>query len=221
MDGVPDKKQIKLLIKSVRQTDSELLSAIEARKDDIAQLRRAADQFIQENRKAELESMDVEMLAQGKQGIRVSYLKNAGIHNIYQLSQLSRTQIEALDGIGAQGAAKIYELTKQIVKNSRENLSVRIQADDPDKADDVLVTALYRLVVGEQHRNQFEILYETHHKALMKELALAQKAAGGISWFFASKQEKEAAVQAAESLQQRFAGDFCGGKVLDAYKAVA
>ena len=133
MANKPDKKQTKTLLQHTKERDSWLKTAIDEEKEEVAQLRRAADQFINEKRKAELEGMDVEMLAQGKQGIRVSYLKNAGIQNIYQLSQLSRAQIEALDGIGAQGAARIYELTKEIVKNAREKMSVRIEADNPSK----------------------------------------------------------------------------------------
>ena len=94
-------------------------------------MRRAADQFLNARIQATLETMDVEMLTQGKQKIRVSYLRSAGIKNMWHLSKMSRQQIEALYGIGAQGAAAIYDLTKQIVKNAKEKLSVRIQTDSP------------------------------------------------------------------------------------------
>jgi len=217
----PDKKQIKALLKRTKERDSWLKTAIDSEKEEIAELRRAADQFISEKRRAELERMDVEILAQGKQGIRVSYLKAAGIQNMHQLSGLTRAQIEALDGIGAQGAGRIHELTKQIVKNTRETMSVRIDADNPSKADDVLVSALYRLILHKEQRDFLQPLYEQHHKALTKELAQAQKICGGFRWFFASKQERETSLAAVDALHLRLEGEFGDGTYVETYEQVS
>ena len=221
MGNRPDKKQIKALLKRTKELDSWLKIAIDSEKEEIAELRRAADLFISEKRRAELESMDVELLAQGKQGIRVSYLKAAGIQNMYQLSGLTCAQIEALDGIGAQGAVRIHELTKQIVKNTRETMSVRIDADNPSKADDTLVSALYRLILHTEQRDFLQPLYEQHHKALTKELAQAQKICSGFSWFFASKQERETSLAAVDALRLRLEGEFGDGTYVEAYEQVS
>ena len=139
-------------------------------RDELARLRKAADQFLDEKFKAALQEMDVEILNQDKQKIRVSYLRSTGIQNIWQLSRLSRQQLEALDGIGAQGAAKIYDL---------------------------------------------------HHKALTKEIAVAQKATGGLSWFFATSKEQTAALAAAEALCQRLSGEFGDPAMQQTYQAVS
>ena len=176
MSNKPDKKQIKSNIKQTQQIDSRLQAALAGEREELAQLRRAADQFLNARIQATLETMDVEMLTQGKQKIRVSYLRSAGIKNMWHLSKMSRQQIEALDGIGAQGAAAIYDLTKQIVKNAKEKLSVRIQTASPTKADNALVAALYCVIVHDQQRQMIKALYERHHKTLAKEIAAAQKA---------------------------------------------
>ena len=217
----PDKKQIKANIRQTQQIDRRLKAALDEERDDLAQLRKAADQFLNAKIQATLESMDVEMLTQGKQKIRISYLRTAGIQNMWQLSKMSRQQLEALNGIGTQGAAAIFDLTKQIVKNAKEKLSVRIQADDHTNADNTLVAALYRVIVHSQQRLQLEKLYQQHHKLLTKEISAAQKAAGGFSWFFASAKERETALAAAAALQDRLNTDFNDLSLLDSYTAVS
>ena len=220
MGSKPDKKQIKSNIKQTQQIDRRLKAALDGEREELIQLRKAADLFLNTRIRESLEAMDVEMLTQGKQKIRVSYLRSAGVQNMWQLSKMSRQQIEALDGIGAQGATIIYDLTKQIVKNTKEKLSVRIQTDSPTKADDALVAALYCVIVHGQQRQQIKSLYEGHHKPLAKEIAAAQKAASGFSWFFASAKERETALAAAAALQERLDGEFGDLSLLDAYEAV-
>ena len=221
MSNKPDKKQIKNAIKQAKEIDNRLKAAIDAEKEEITRLRREADAFYNAKLQAVLEDMDVEMLSQGKQKIRVSYLRSNGINNIWQLSKLSRQKLDAIDGIGTQGAAKIYDLTKQIVSNTREKLSLRINTDDPTKADDNLVNALYVLVSHKEQRKELQRLYKQHHKILIKEIAQAQKASGGFSWFFASSKEKESALSAVNSLNERLAGEFGDTTVLDEFDAVA
>ena len=205
----------------MQQIDRRLKAALDGEREELAKLRKAADQFLSARIQASLEAMDVDMLTQGKQKIRVSYLRSAGIQNMWQLSKMSRQQIEDLDGIGAQGATAIYDLTKQIVKNAKEKLSVRIQSDSPTKADDALVAALYCVIVHGQQRQQIKSLYEGHHKPLAKEIAAAQKAASGFSWFFASAKERDSALTAATALQDRLDSEFGDLSLLEAYDGVA
>lgn len=216
----PDKKQIKSVIKQTEEIDRRLKTAIEEEKEEIALLRREANTFYDEKFRAALCNMDVEMLSQGKQKIRISSLRSAGIDNIAQLSKMSRQQLEKLEGIGAQGAAKIYDLTKQIVKNTKEKLSLRIQSDNPTKADDALVRALYCLIVHTHQRVELSRLYEQNRKALTKEVAQARKARNGFSWFFSSAKEREEALAAAEALESRLSGEFGDITVLDEYQEV-
>ena len=221
MSDKPDKKRVKNLISRSRELDGWLKTTLDGEKEELAQLRRAADRFVADKFQSALEAMDVEMLAQGNSGIRVSYLRSAGIQNIFQLSQKTKAQIEALEGIGPQGAEKIYTLTKQITKNTRDKLSLRIQADDPTPADDALVQALYLLLVRSGQREQLRRIYDAHHKSLAKELTQAQPACGAVSWFFASKQERAAALEAAAALEQRLAGEFGDPTLREAYEAAA
>ena len=220
MSERPDKKQVKNLIKRAQSIDAGFKTAIDSEKSEIASVRRAVDVFYNDKLKAELESMSVDMLSQGKQGIRVSYLKDAGINNIYELSQLSQVRIEALEGIGAQGAGKIYTLTESIVENTRKKMSVRIQVDSPSNADDTLIRALYQLIVHGDMREVMVPLYQANHKDVTKEIAKATKASGAMSWFFASKKEREESISAISSLTARLSGEYGDKTRFDDYNAV-
>lgn len=221
MSQKPDKKQIKKIIKQVKGIDAQLKSSLDAEKDEISVLQRAADSFFNARFQKALEEMSVEMLSAGKQNIRVSYLSSAGIKNVAQLSKLSRQQIEAIDGIGAQGAAKIYDLTKQIVKNTREKLSLRIQTDNPTTADDELIISLYRLIVHTSQRGKIKKIYDLNHNLLIKEITQAQKAAGFFSWIFSSAKEKENSLLAFESLQKRLSCELGNLTIIEEYYKVS
>ncbi len=220
MSNKHDRKQIKKNIEQISKIDTWLKEALDGEKEDLAQLRKAADQFLSAKIQTALEAMDVEMLTQSKQKIRVSYLRAANIENMWQLSKMSQQQIEDLDGIGPQGAAAIYVLTKQIVENAKEKLSVRIQAEAPTKADDALVATLHCLIVHSQQRIQIHDIYQRHHKVLTKEIPAAQKATGSLSWFFASTKERETALAAATALQERLDNELGNLSLLEEYEAV-
>lgn len=200
MSQKPDFQQIKNLINHAYDIDSKLKTATDSQKSEIAAVRQTADNFYKEKLKFTLEGLNVDMLAQGKQGIRVSHLRNAGINNIYQLSQMSYPQIEAIEGIGAQGAKKIHETTRQIVDNTKKKLSVRINVDSPHKSDDDLIHALYILIIHDSLRPVMKKLFKEHHNTLLKMISDAKSATSGMKWFFASKSKKETALNAVTEL---------------------
>lgn len=220
MSEKPNFKQIKILLQRVAAVDSFMKTALEGQKAEIAQVRQAADDFYRERFKAELESMDVELLAQGKQGIRVANLRSAGITNVFQLSEMSVPRLEALEGIGQQGAVKIYSLARQIVENTRKKLSVRIRVDNPTAADDQLIKALYVLLQHDTQRKQLQFLYDQNHKMILREMEAAKPATGGFCWLFAASDQKETALKAAESLRARMVTSFGDGNLQKAYQDI-
>ena len=196
MSTKPDYKQTKSLIAKAYDIDSKLKNSINSQREEVSAVRSCADNFYKERLRSTLESLDVDMLSQGKQGIRVSNLRNAGLNNIYQLSQMSYPRIEAISGIGAQGAKKIYEITNQIVENTKNKLSVRINVDSPEKTDDELIRALHILIIHESLRAQMKQLYKENHNILISRAKEIKTASSGIKWFFASKCKKENALNA-------------------------
>jgi len=219
MDRKPDYKQIASLCKEALAITDAMKAALDGKAEEVARLRQAADAFYQAKLRAELESMDVELLAQGKQGIRVTSLRSAGIENLYELSGLSLSRLDAMDGIGQQGAQKIHKLTRQIVENTRKKLTVRIQVDAPSEADDNLIKALYVLILREEIRAQIKPLYEENNAAVRRECAAIKPITGGLRRLFTSAANKELALRAADSLQARLQTPFGDPALLKAYEA--
>ena len=220
MSNKPDYKQIKNLISNAKAIDTGLKSALDAEKSEIAALRQKADNFYNERIVSTLSGIDVDILSQGKQGIRVSNLRDAGINNIYQLSQMSTPKIETINGIGAQSASKIYTLTQQIVDNTKKKLSVRINVDSPSKGDDELIRAIYTLINHNALREEFKELFDLNHRDVAKEIQNANCATGSMKWFFASKKGREVALSAVESLTTRMQGKYGTDNGLSLYNEV-
>ncbi len=214
----PDYRLVKENIGRAVAINQTMAAALNEQKAEITALRSAAEAFYSEKFKAELEAMDVELLAQGKQGIRIASLRAADITNIYQLSQMSVPRLEALEGIGQQGAVKIHKLAQQIVENTRKKLSVRINVDTPTSADDGLVRALYVLIIHDELRNQLRPIYDANRGPLEKELADVKPATGGLRWLLATSKQKEAALAAAEAIEARLNFSFGDAALLEGYQ---
>ena len=180
----------------------------------------AAQQLYDDRLRKELEKMDVDHINNAKQGIRTPLLRDAGIQNVWQASQLSFRQICDIDGLGEQSAQKIRDTVQQICENTKSTLRVRLQIDNPTAADDLLIRALYQLIHFRPLREQAKELYQKHHTPLQQELALCKKAANGFGWLFQSKARKQQIAQAADALQERLLGEFGNGVLLDAWTAI-
>lgn len=215
-----DRSQIKKLIKRAKDIDAGYKKLIDSEGEQIVSVRKSAQALYNDRLKSSLEAMDTEHLAKGKQGIRVSLFTDAGIENIWQLSQMSCNQIVAIKGVGEQTAQKVSATVKQIVENTKENLRVRINADNPNKADEDLVKALYVLIKCKPLRESAKALYEANHTPLLQELESAGKAGSAISMLFASKSKKANAQMSVESLSRRMSGEFGSTALFEEYNAV-
>lgn len=216
----PDYKQVKDLIKQAQAVDNRLKMSLNSQRDEIANVRQTADIFYNDKLKSTLESIDVEILAQGKQGIRVQSLKDAGINNIYQLSQMTTPKLQTVNGIGYQSAGKIYSLTQQIVDNTKKKLSVRINVDSPTPADDGLIKALYTLICHENIRPQLKGLYDANHNQLQKEIRNATPASSRLKWVFTSKGNKENALNAVNNIANILSVNLGATSSFGAFEAV-
>ena len=216
----PDSSEVKYLINRTLSVDNLLKSIIESEFSEINELKSAAEVFYNDRLRDSLKKIDIDILTQSKQGIRVSYLRDVGINNMYELSKLSALQIESINGIGTQGASKIYKLTKKIAENTGKKLSMRINIDNPSPADDMLLRALYVLINHAPQRDLYKSLYDNNHYDIQNEVSFANKASSGLSWFFTPKSVKNQALYAVDSLRERLQGVFGDEKIFYPYYQV-
>lgn len=216
----PDSQNTRAMIDMASRIDSRLKTIIDAEPSMLRAAQNAAQNLFEERVRGELEAMDIEHINKAKQGIRVSLLRSAGIQNVYQASKLTFRQICDIDGLGEQSAQKIMDTIKQITRNTRQTLRVRIRVDTPSKADDALIRALYLLIHSRPLRKTCEGVYQTNHAPVQQEIMLAKQSLSGFGWLFRSKAAKEQILAGVESLSARLCGEFGSGVLLENYGKV-
>ena len=212
----PDAKE---LIKRANAQLNGFKAIIDSESAERENVRIKAEALFADRFKTAMESMDVEHLSKGKQGIRVALLREKGYTNMWQIMGLDFSRICAIEGLGQQGARKILDITKQTAENTKENLRVRINPDAPTKADSELVKALYVMIKNNELRKDCSRIYIANCDEVNTELQSLKKAKSGFSWFFASKSKKEAADKAFDSLSARFSGEFGNTQLISTFKA--
>ena len=210
----PDAAQTRSMIRYAQQIDAKYKSISESESTHWQNAKTAAQALFEHRVVQTLINMDIEQVNKGKQGIRVSLLRDAGVQNIFQVSRMSFQQICDIDGIGDQSAWKIVDTVKQIVQNTKDTIRIRIHVDSPHKTDDDLIRSLFILIHGKPLRDQCRHLYQLHHKPLMQEIAFAQGLTGSVGWFFTSQSKKKQIAAAVQSLTIRLNGEFGNGSLL-------
>ncbi len=214
----PESSEVKAMIAEALRIDSGLRAMQDTDKKHRTALQQAAEALYNDRIRSALEEMDIEHINRGKQGIRVSLLRNNGITNIYSLSQKSFQELSEIDGLGEQSVWKIQDTVKQITENTKETARIRINAENPKKADDDLIRALYIRIHARTVREHGKALYSANHRPLQTELGLAKKATSGLGWLFKSQASKQQIADAVEALRARLSGEF--GRGLDDFEAI-
>ena len=216
----PDSGHTNSMIQAAVRIDQRLHQVILSEELQRRNAQNCAQSLFDERLRQALAEMDIEHINKGKQGIRVSVLRDAGISNVYQASRLTFNQICNMDGLGEQSAWKIMDTVKQITENTRASVRVRIRMDNPGKTDDELIRALYVLIHSRPLRQQCSRVYQENHSPLQKELELAKQTLNGFGWLFKSRAKKEELLRGVESLNARMSGEFGNGALLGPWDAV-
>ena len=209
----PETAKVKNMIAEATRIDAGLLAIEKTEREQRRVAQQAAQALYDDRIRKALEEMDVEHINRGKQGIRVGLLRDNGIENIWQLSQKNFQQLNAIPGLGDQSVRKIQDTVEGIVNNTMETIRIRIQIENPDPVDEMLIRALYIRIHAPALQKAAKALYKTHHKPLQQELTLARKATGGFGWFFKSQAAKQQIMEGVAALQARLDGEFGSGLV--------
>lgn len=214
----PDSGEVKNLIAGAEQAEAKLREAAASERNHRRAAQQNAQALFDHRIRETLESMEIEHLNRGKQGIRVSLLRDAGIENVYQVSKLGFADICRVEGIGEQTAWKILDTVKQIVDNTKASARIRIRPENPHETEDALIQSLYTLIYARPLRDACKILYEENHRALQQELTLARQSLSGLGWVFKSRETKNKIISGVEGLSARLAGPFGPGSALEEWE---
>ncbi len=215
----PESSLVKELITRANSQLTDFKAIVDSEHAEREAVRVKAQALFDDRLKTALETMEVEHLSKGKQGIRVALLRDKGYTNMWQISKLRFSDICGIEGLGEQSARKILDITKQTVENTRENLKVRINPDYPTNADNELVKALYIMIKNQSVRVECSRIFNANYQAVNSEVNALKKAKNGFGWLFASNTKKRNTEKAAESLGVRLSGEFGNNALIDAFKA--
>ena len=207
----PEATAVKAMIAEATRIDAGLLAIEKTESLQRRAAQQAAQALYDDRIRKALEEMDIEHINRSKQGIRVSLLRDAKIENIWQLSQKSFQQLNAIPGFGEQSVRKIQDTVKGIVENTKQTIRIRIRMENPDPVDEALIRALYIRIHAPALREAGKALYKAHHKPLQQELTLARKSTSGFGWLFKSQATKQQIVDGVAALQARLDGEFGSG----------
>ena len=216
----PESGRVKKLLEVVGTIDEKLEQIVnsESAQRDAAQA--AAQAFYDEQIRKTLEKMEIEHLNKGKLGIRTGLLRDAGIENVWQVSQLDFDEICEIEGLGDQTAEKIQSTVDEILDNTRRTARIRINAEHPGQAETELICALYRLIRCRPVRKQCDALYQDAHRDVRLEMQLAREGTNALTWLFKSRGKKLQILQAIRSLEERLKGPLGDMTLLKQYDAL-
>ena len=217
----PDTAQVKRWMTEAARIDEQLRLAADSEAQQRTDARKAAQALFDDRVRKALEEMDVEHINRGKQGLRIGPLRDAGIENVWQLSQYTYGKLCALDGVGDQSARKIQDTVKQIAENTKDTIRVRIRVEELQPVDTALIRSLYVLVRCRPIRETCKMLYQENHVPLKEELELAKQSLKGLGWLFSSRSKKERLLQGVEGLRVRLTEKLESGSILDIWEQTA
>ena len=217
----PDTAQVKRWMTEAARIDEQLRLAADSEAQQRTDARKAAQALFDDRVRKALEEMDVEHINRGKQGLRIGPLRDAGIENVWQLSQYTYGKLCALDGVGDQSARKIQDTVKQIAENTKDTIRVRIRVEELQPVDTALIRSLYVLVRCRPIRETCKMLYQENHVPLKEELELAKQSLKGLGWLFSSRSKKERLLQGVEGLRVRLTEKLESGSILEIWEQTA
>lgn len=204
----PVYKEVKQMVQAVLKVDAQLVKFGEEEPLRKLAVRQAAERVWQESIRKTLESMDIEELNRQKLGLRLSVLREAGIENIWQVSQMSLVQLTDLDGIGEQSAKKIREISTAIYQSVQKTTGIRLSPDNRTPAADDLIQKLYVYGKAKELEKESRKLIDSFHSEIHRRAPSAKKAGGRFSWFFSSSAQKNQAMEDAAYFEELFTGTY-------------
>ncbi len=155
-----------------------------------------------------LSNMEIEKINIDKDGIRVAALQNAGITNIGQISAMSVSKLQQIEGIGQATAEKIVHNANMIRMSVKRSALVKLDANDTSEAMQGSLERLYFLIKNDTSLKTAQSLTNAYSAGIQRNINDAKIVLSGLKWMFSSKTKKEAGLQAADRIKAIAQGEF-------------
>lgn len=200
-----DSKQI---IKRHRKTIEKLNNINSSVEQYRLKVKKASDVLVAQKVFEALLDMPIEEINRDKRGIRVKALRNYGYKTIADITTTSVYTIASIRGISQDTAYLIKEITSDIVSKTRQNIKIKLSADNPYKEATELVAALSQYHYIKQVSEKCQNLLKQNSQTIDFAVKNLKSATGMLRWFFSSKEKKEKACEAYDILFDLINGEY-------------
>ncbi|MDK2965353.1 DEAD/DEAH box helicase [Lacrimispora sp.] len=204
----PEYSKIKQAISAVNNIELQMKSIFDAKNVQKEVIKNAVQSLQHKKVQNTLKSLDISQINKEKQGIRISPLLEAGISNIWQVSNMSLQQIYNIRGVGEQSAYRIKEAADSITKYVQQSTYVFISFETPSNDDNDLIQALYSLINSKDITETLFTLYNKNHNSIQNNIVKIQKAKSSFLWFFTPKETKKQTLQSLQEINDLLNGEY-------------
>lgn len=205
-----DRDIIKKKLYHIYYLDSELKKIINKERIQQENVSSAIENFHSVKVKQTLRKIDIDQINKYKEGIRIKFLKKAGIKNINQIANMSPQRIYRIPGIGEQSTHKIMHIVDTIVEQVSRSTYIRISVDNTSsKSQKLLIKELYILINSRDIRRKCCNIYSNYHEIIERNMTIAQRVNNRLKWFFSSSKKKKEVIEALESIDNLLNGNYC------------
>ncbi|MCD4822579.1 MAG: DEAD/DEAH box helicase [Methanococcoides sp.] len=202
-----DFKHASEILSQIHSIDNKLKQIIDDESKYEQEVRNFAEAMRHETISTTLKNIDIEQTNANKNGIRVSLLKSAGIHNIQQVLDMPYGRLIAINGIGNQTASKIRDAANSIYNNVERTVRLRIDPENRTSNASNLVQFIYILHKSSSIRVDSHRLYDENHSSINEKARNAKIAQSRLRWMFSFRNKKDKALACLSDLEVLLSGD--------------
>ncbi|WP_460305287.1 DEAD/DEAH box helicase [Actinocorallia aurea] len=216
-DGWPPAGEIRAILDTTGRTHAIARGLLEEHERALAEVHSALAPLREEKARGELAGIPVARLKDVTEGrLRLGGLEEAGYTTVLDVLDARPYDLQQVPGVGPQTERQITAAAKQVAAAVAESVAVRIDADDREARQTVLVAALHRLVAAGPDLPRAVEAARALDRALGPALADAAPARGRLRRFFAGSRRRGLARAALASLAEAAADGDAPRLVADA-----
>ena len=190
----------RILIENHESLLDGLADAVQDHERVINEVREASGSVIERELMEILRGIPTEELSREKKGIRTKALTDAGYTSIADLVTVPASALTAVNGISEEAAKEIKDIAREIAKQARDGIHVRLSADDTSEDMRRLIRALYVCRHASKVLSVCRTIYDLYRPQAVPALQALAPAETTVDWMNATPEQNARAEEAWDTL---------------------
>lgn len=169
-------------VSDLKRMEEDFLRA----KDEV---KKSIDELMEQEVKDVLKSLPLEELNRDKSGIKIQALKDFGYTSLANVYDCTHRYLVQMPGIGEKGAYQIEAICDRIVKDTRQNMKIKLTTDKKTFYTTQVVYAIYKYKEKKKILDEKFKLDEEVTVKIEEAFKLFHELANGIKYYFSTKEE--------------------------------